>query len=53
MKAGIGNKSILHVFHGADGAQPNAALISAGGVLYGTTLVGGATGNGAIYRINP
>jgi len=36
----------------ADGACPQASFSAAGGILYGTTQLGGATGNGTIFRIN-
>jgi uncharacterized repeat protein (TIGR03803 family) len=38
---------------GADGANPNAALLSSGGSLYGTTLVGGTGGQGTVFKLNP
>ena len=39
--ARAGDLSVLYTFMGtADGGMPHAALISAGGTLYGTTLKG-------------
>ena len=38
---------------GADGANPNAALLYDGATLYGTTLVGGTGGQGTVFRVNP
>jgi len=44
----------LHIFTpNAHGANPNGALISDGGVLYGTTASGGAGGQGTIFKIDP
>jgi uncharacterized repeat protein (TIGR03803 family) len=36
---------------GADGAFPDASLISSGQTLYGTAFSGGAAGNGTIYSL--
>lgn len=42
----------LHSFSGADGANPRGALIQAtDGNLYGATKFGGASSEGAIYKI--
>ncbi len=38
---------------GADGAQPRAQLISQGGALYGTTFLGGTSGYGTVFQIDP
>jgi uncharacterized repeat protein (TIGR03803 family) len=48
-----GTETILHNFGGAsDGVRPQAALIRDGrGNLYGTTVVGGAYGNGTVFEI--
>ncbi|MBZ5587017.1 MAG: hypothetical protein LAO05_00460 [Acidobacteriia bacterium] len=46
--------SILHSFAGgaSDGAFPHAGLILDGaGNLYGTTVVGGASGNGTVFKV--
>jgi uncharacterized repeat protein (TIGR03803 family) len=49
-----GAEAVVHSFAGgADGASPLAALISVGGMLYGTTSSGGTTGNGTVFSINP
>jgi uncharacterized repeat protein (TIGR03803 family) len=36
-----------------DGSHPYAGLALSGGVLYGTTGYGGASGDGTIFKINP
>jgi uncharacterized repeat protein (TIGR03803 family) len=44
----------LRSFSGGDGANPQSALVQASdGRLYGTTGVGGSTGNGIVYRLTP
>jgi uncharacterized repeat protein (TIGR03803 family) len=44
---------ILKSFSGSDGANPAAALLQAqDGLLYGTTVSGGAFGSGVIFRLN-
>jgi uncharacterized repeat protein (TIGR03803 family) len=50
-----GNETILYSFGGgADGLGPDAGVIlDAAGNLYGTTLSGGAFGNGTIFKITP
>ena len=51
-----GAEVLLYTFqdNGADGLQPMAALISGGdGNFYGTTVGGGAYGDGAIFSISP
>jgi uncharacterized repeat protein (TIGR03803 family) len=35
-----------------DGGQPYSGLILSSGVLYGTTTIGGSSGNGTIFAIN-
>jgi len=47
------NVTLLHVFTGSDGANPQAALLrDAAGNLYGTTAYGGPNGAGTVYRID-
>jgi uncharacterized repeat protein (TIGR03803 family) len=47
-----GVERVLHSFgSGTDGANPEAALISANGVLYGTTAFGGARGAGTVFSV--
>jgi uncharacterized repeat protein (TIGR03803 family) len=36
----------------ADGATPLGTLASSGGVLYGTTQIGGTFGGGTVFRVN-
>ena len=50
---GSGEETIVHSFgSGADGSDPAAdALVDLGGVLYGTTFSGGASGKGTVYSI--
>ena len=51
----IGNETILYSFGGGtDGLGPDSGVIlDAAGNLYGTTLSGGAFGNGTIFKIAP
>jgi len=47
-------ETLLHVFSGADGQYPYAALIlDAKGNLYGTAIDGGANGYGAMFELSP
>jgi uncharacterized repeat protein (TIGR03803 family) len=47
------NFSIIHNFSGADGENPEGQLIvGSDGELYGTTLMGGSSNRGTIYRIS-
>ncbi len=40
--------------NGADGANPNAGLVQGSdGNFYGTAFLGGANGNGTVFRISP
>jgi len=49
-----GNESVIYRFEGSpDGANPEAGLIGdADGNLYGTTVFGGATGDGMVFEID-
>lgn len=48
-----GTETVLHSFSGSDGNYPNDAggLIKVGTVLYGTTVIGGASNDGTIFKI--
>jgi uncharacterized repeat protein (TIGR03803 family) len=47
-------ETVLHLFDGADGANPNGALIAdSAGNLYGTTNQGGANNVGAVFELSP
>jgi uncharacterized repeat protein (TIGR03803 family) len=46
-----GAEKVLHSFNSADGADPAAALVDAGGTFYGTTAYGGANGDGTVFSI--
>jgi uncharacterized repeat protein (TIGR03803 family) len=57
MPAAVGSPpqalTTLHSFDGADGYGPEAALIQGtDGNLYGTTVNGGAYGNGTVFKIS-
>jgi len=47
--------TVLHSFAGgADGQQPQAALVQANNsVLYGTTYMGGTNNAGTVFKVNP
>jgi uncharacterized repeat protein (TIGR03803 family) len=48
-----GTQRVLYRFKGPpDGANPWSGLVSSGGQLYGTTLAGGASNQGSIFRIS-
>src|ERR1700733_4157188 len=49
-----GNETVVHSFAGApDGAQPmDGLIIDKDGNLYGTTYDGGASGGGAVFRLD-
>jgi uncharacterized repeat protein (TIGR03803 family) len=45
--------TVLHSFTGgSDGATPWAGLIQSGNTLYGTTINGGSSSNGAVFAVN-
>ena len=50
-----GMLTVLHSFAGgSDGQSPNSSLlVTSDGDFYGTTITGGPTANGTIYKISP
>jgi uncharacterized repeat protein (TIGR03803 family) len=46
--------TLLHVFHGADGGDPESAplVMDSNGNLFSTTAFGGASGFGTVYKID-
>ena len=49
-----GTLTMLHIFDGTDGANPESGLIQAtNGDLYGTTYQGGANSVGTVFKITP
>jgi len=44
--------TVLTVFSGLEGEDPEAGLVSADGTLYGTMAQGGSNGCGTVFRIN-
>ena len=53
--APAGALTVLHSFAGGtDGRSPNSSLlVTSGGDFFGTTVTGGLTNNGTIYKIRP
>ena len=51
----VGILSVLYSFAGGnDGQNPNSSLVlTSDGAFYGTTVTGGPTNSGAIYKISP
>jgi len=51
-----GAETVLHSFSGgsggADGGRPMAAMINVGGILYGTTEIGGPNNAGTVFTFN-
>src|SRR5579875_2760997 len=45
--------TLVHVFHGADGGDPESApvLLDKNGNLFSTTAFGGSSGLGTVYKI--
>jgi len=54
MSAAAQTCTTLHAFtNSPDGANPRAGLILSGNTFYGTTVLGGSSGVGMVFRINP
>ncbi|HTZ70252.1 MAG TPA: choice-of-anchor tandem repeat GloVer-containing protein [Acetobacteraceae bacterium] len=52
--AEAGTFTVLHAFQGGnDGRMPHASMIDVNGTLYGTTLFGGASGDGTVFALDP
>jgi uncharacterized repeat protein (TIGR03803 family) len=48
-----GKETVLHNFHGADGANPTAGLVrDAAGNLYGATIAGGVFNQGVVFKVD-
>ena len=50
---GSWTESVLHRFDGNDGAYPTSLLFDKAGNLFGTSLYGGATGSGVVFKLAP
>jgi uncharacterized repeat protein (TIGR03803 family) len=49
-----GAETVLHSFgSGTDGIFPTGTLIDVNGTLYGTTNIGGASGDGTVFSLDP
>ena len=48
---GAWTQILLHTFTGSDGSGPTGLLMGGGGVLYGTTSLGGAYGAGTVFAL--
>jgi uncharacterized repeat protein (TIGR03803 family) len=50
-----GTETVIHNFTGGsgDGAVPYAGLLNVKGALYGTTVDGGANGDGTVFALKP
>jgi uncharacterized repeat protein (TIGR03803 family) len=51
----LGDETVIYSFgsHSLDGGHPVGSLISFLGNLYGTTELGGAKGNGTVFKVTP
>ncbi len=49
-----GVETVLHAFYDSDGQEPTAALVrDSEGNLYSTTLIGGVSYEGTVFKIDP
>jgi uncharacterized repeat protein (TIGR03803 family) len=46
-------KRLTQFAGGTDGQAPESSLLYTGGLFYGTTAFGGATGNGTLFSVDP
>jgi uncharacterized repeat protein (TIGR03803 family) len=52
--AGAWNETVLHSFSGIDGANPQASVVlDSSGLLYSTTVHGGSSAHGTVFRCTP
>jgi uncharacterized repeat protein (TIGR03803 family) len=49
------HETVIHSFKGGgtDGKLPLSGLVNVGGVLYGTTYIGGASDDGTVFAVTP
>ena len=52
-KSGQWKYSVLHTFHGTDGAGPFGVILDSKGNIFGTTYQGGKYGYGVVFEITP
>ena len=53
---GLWTETVLHSFNEfdkSDGAIPQGSLLLRGGILYGTTQLGGANDQGTVFKLDP
>ncbi|HLZ41310.1 MAG TPA: choice-of-anchor tandem repeat GloVer-containing protein [Candidatus Sulfotelmatobacter sp.] len=48
----VSGYAVLHTFNGTDGSDPSGLRQDSSGNLYGTTIVGGTTGFGTVFKIS-
>jgi len=51
--AGAGTYTVKHEFNVTNGRNPTGSLLESGGKFYGTTFVGGSSGNGVVFEYDP
>jgi len=52
-KSGKWKYSVLHTFHGPEGADPFGVILNSNGNLFGATYAGGKYGYGVVFEITP
>jgi uncharacterized repeat protein (TIGR03803 family) len=45
-------RTLHHFTNSSDGARPHSELVLSGNTLYGTTVEGGTSGNGTVFKVN-